>query len=139
VLRSVRKRTRDALRNPEQLKILIDAASKKGRHAPRGWLADLWTQLKAMIRLIRAYWNNTYRDVSPSDLATIIFAVMYFVMPFDLIPDWIPVAGYIDDAYIVTRALRTVKDALDRFLLWEKEQAVQQQDARGTPTEAPTV
>ena len=45
--------------------------------------------------------------------------VAYLVMPIDLIPDFIPVVGYADDAIIVAIALRSVtrtagEEALDR-------------------------
>ena len=46
------------------------------------------------------------------------FAIAYLAMPFDLIPDFIPVIGHLDDAVIVPGlvwlALRSVpKDLMD--------------------------
>ena len=43
----------------------------------------------------------------------------YLVMPIDLVPDFIPVVGYADDAIVVALALRSVvrragRDALER-------------------------
>src|SRR5215207_4859230 len=49
----------------------------------------------------------------------IALLVGYLVMPIDLVPDFIPVVGYADDAIIVAIALRSITrvagaDALDR-------------------------
>ena len=49
----------------------------------------------------------------------IIAAIIYFVSPFDVIPDWIPVLGHIDDAFVVTLALKSVRGDLDTFMAWE--------------------
>ena len=38
----------------------------------------------------------------------LVALIPYLVMPFDLVPDFIPVAGYLDDAVIVAFALRFV-------------------------------
>jgi uncharacterized membrane protein YkvA (DUF1232 family) len=34
--------------------------------------------------------------------------VGYLALPFDLVPDFIPVAGHLDDAFVVALTLRTV-------------------------------
>jgi uncharacterized membrane protein YkvA (DUF1232 family) len=43
--------------------------------------------------------------------------IPYLVFPFDLVPDFIPVAGYIDDAVIVALVLRHVLRGSDRELI----------------------
>jgi len=77
----------------------------------------------AMIRILRAYYRREYRDVPQQSLLTIIGAVIYFVSPTDFIPDWIPVAGYLDDAFVVALALKSVKDDLDAFMQWEAQRS----------------
>jgi uncharacterized membrane protein YkvA (DUF1232 family) len=43
--------------------------------------------------------------------------IPYLVVPFDLVPDFIPIAGYIDDAVIVALVLRYVLRGSDRELI----------------------
>jgi uncharacterized membrane protein YkvA (DUF1232 family) len=47
-------------------------------------------------------------------------AVVYFVMPADLIPDLLLGIGFVDDAAVVSAVVRTVRNELDRFRTWER-------------------
>ena len=51
--------------------------------------------------------------------ALLIVAIAYLVMPIDLVPDFIPVAGQLDDAILVALVLRTVLRGAGEPLLHE--------------------
>jgi uncharacterized membrane protein YkvA (DUF1232 family) len=117
-----RKATADAesyVNDPERLRMLLLGAREKINHIPRGPFAETWPYLLAMIRLIRAYHQREYRDVSSPNLLLVVAAMIYFVSPFDLIPDSVPILGHIDDAQVVRHALDFVRADLDAFMAWE--------------------
>ena len=51
--------------------------------------------------------------------AVLVVLIGYLALPFDLVPDFIPVAGYLDDAVIVGFALRHVLRGADATLIEE--------------------
>jgi uncharacterized membrane protein YkvA (DUF1232 family) len=105
--------------DPKRLRKLVEDAVGKINVIPRGPFADTWPYLMAMIRVIRDYQRGEYRDLSAPKLLIIIAAIIYFVSPFDVIPDWIPVVGHIDDAFVIGLALKSVRAGLDTFMAWE--------------------
>ena len=126
-----RKATADAesyARDPGRLwKLLLDAREKIN-HIPRGPFAETWPYLMAMIRLIRAYHHREYQDISSQNLLIIIAAIIYFVSPFDVIPDSVPVLGNIDDAMVVRLAMKSARADLDTFMAWETSKGVARSD-----------
>jgi uncharacterized membrane protein YkvA (DUF1232 family) len=110
-------------KNPERLRQLLEDAAKKTKGAPREPFKDTWAYLMAMIRILRAFYRRQYHELPWQSLITILGAVIYFVSPIDFIPDWIPIAGYLDDAFVVALALKSVKDDLDIFMQWEAQQS----------------
>jgi uncharacterized membrane protein YkvA (DUF1232 family) len=107
------------VQEPARLRRLIEDAVSKINVIPRGPFAETWPYLLAMIRLMRSYHRGEYRDVPSQNLLTIVSAIIYFVSPFDVIPDWIPFFGHIDDAFVIGLALKSVRVDLDTFMAWE--------------------
>jgi uncharacterized membrane protein YkvA (DUF1232 family) len=69
-------------------------------------LADGLKVLPDTIRLVRRLAGDP--DLPPSVRRTLWFLGGYLAMPIDLVPDFIPVLGYADDAIVVAIALRRV-------------------------------
>jgi uncharacterized membrane protein YkvA (DUF1232 family) len=105
--------------DPVRLRKLVQDAVGKLNTIPRGPFGETWPYLLAMIRVVRDYQRAEYRDMPAARLLTIIATIIYFVSPFDVIPDWVPVLGHIDDAFVVSLALKSVRNDLDTFMAWE--------------------
>jgi hypothetical protein len=52
-----------------------------------------------------------------------VAVTIYFLSPIDLIPDFIPVLGLLDDVALVAWFSTTIKEELDKFSEWEKTRA----------------
>ncbi|RKX59821.1 MAG: hypothetical protein DRP28_02445 [Thermodesulfobacteriota bacterium] len=65
----------------------------------RGYIALLPQLLGLVVNLLRD------TRVSSADKAILGATVAYILNPVDLVPDWIPFAGLVDDVYLVALAL----------------------------------
>jgi uncharacterized membrane protein YkvA (DUF1232 family) len=106
-------------KKPERLRKLLAEAMERVNYVPRGPFTDTWPYLLAMIRLIRSYHQEEYRDISTQHLLAIIAAISYFASPNNAIPDSVPILGQLDDALVIRLALQTVTADLDAFMAWE--------------------
>ena len=113
-------------RDPEKAKKLVDEAMKKAKGKNKGPLGEVWMYLTALIRLTRVYFNRQYTDIPWQTIVLAIAALIYFVSPFDLIPDFIPVAGYLDDVAVISFVVDSIKTDLDKFFEWEDDQKTQE-------------
>jgi uncharacterized membrane protein YkvA (DUF1232 family) len=108
------------LKDPDKLRDLTrEASSKADASARTGALSAVFQSLRALLRLLRAYVKGEYRNVPPKSLILIVAGVLYFLMPIDVIPDFIVGIGFIDDAAVLAWVVSTVKTVLDDFVVWE--------------------
>lgn len=121
---SYRGRARTMLRDPQALDALAQQARARANSATGGRIRDLADQIKRLGRLIRAYSNGSYRDISVANIALVVAGVLYFVTPLDLVPDAIPGAGLVDDATVLGFVLARVQGELEQFALWERANAI---------------
>jgi uncharacterized membrane protein YkvA (DUF1232 family) len=58
--------------------------------------------------LVAAYFCAFDRDTPRRVQVALIGALAYFVLPFDFIPDMLPLIGYTDDAAVLATAMKLV-------------------------------
>jgi len=90
---------------------------------------ELKERLSILGRLVAAYARGRYRIVPFKTMLTIIAAVLYFLNPFDLVPDTILGIGLMDDLAVLTWVYRSAQQELTKFMQWEKRGAVETQVA----------
>jgi uncharacterized membrane protein YkvA (DUF1232 family) len=71
------------------------------------------------IRLFKYYVNGRYRDISWKSMLYITAILIYFVTPTDVIPDFLPVTGFIDDATLALWLHQHMTAEMEKFLEWE--------------------
>lgn len=75
-----------------------------------------------MLALVDSYVNKKYRDIPMGTIVSIVAALLYLLCPVDLIPDAIPVLGYVDDAAVIFLILNLGVDRdLNRFRSWQEQ------------------
>jgi uncharacterized membrane protein YkvA (DUF1232 family) len=107
------------VKNPERLRDLVTEVAQKAASLPQETFKGTLVYLQAMLRLIRAYYRGQYRAVPATTLLIIVAALIYLLNPLDLIPDWIPGIGLIDDAFVLALVVRRTRETLDDFIAWE--------------------
>lgn len=80
----------------------------------------LLQHIRASFRLVRAWLRGEYPMPWRRPLFWLAIAALYFICPLDLLPDWIPFAGWLDDAAVLALVLRAVRQELERFIAWER-------------------
>ena len=109
------------IQQPTRMKTLLtDAYKKASDKNDVGTLAhEAWETLQTMFRLIKSSMSGEYTGVPGTTVAAAVAVLIYFLSPFDLIPDFIPVLGLLDDVALVAWFSTTLKHELDRFHEWE--------------------
>lgn len=112
------------VRNPRELLILLTRAERRLDRVNVGRLTPIKKDVQTLLRLMRAYGEGRYREVSGKNLALAGLAIMYLVSPLDVMPDFLP-GGFFDDAAVIGFVVKRIRNELAAFEIWEQAQGSQ--------------
>ncbi|GAB2780645.1 YkvA family protein [Salinimicrobium soli] len=78
---------------------------------------------KIMFGMLKDYKKGEYTIVPWFIIAATGFALLYVFNPMDIVPDFIPGVGYVDDFAILTIVLRFIQTDLHTYLDWKIDRA----------------
>ena len=76
--------------------------------------------LKLISRMVANTMSGKYTETPWQTMVMIIGGLLYFIAPLDALPDFIPVAGLVDDATILLWLGKCFREDLDNYKIWEK-------------------
>jgi uncharacterized membrane protein YkvA (DUF1232 family) len=94
----------------------VSSFELKALAAGTEWIGTLLERVKALFALLR---DKEY-SISGKHKALIAAALLYFVLPTDVIPDFIPGIGYIDDAMVLGILWKMIGDEVEGYMSFRK-------------------
>lgn len=101
----------------------LDKAQSKAQKIKeeQSTFSTIFEDFKLLGQLVRAYINKEYRQISKSMIITAMGAIIYFLSPIDLIVDFIPGIGYIDDVFVISQVIKKLHEELYDFKVWRDQ------------------
>ena len=83
-----------------------------------------------LVSLTKDFVRGEYTTIPVRSVASVIGALLYWINPFDLIPDAIPVIGQLDDVLVFSLAIRMIHADLEAYKQWKEENASSEEKAQ---------
>ena len=126
-LGSCAAQAQDIISNPSKITDTLVQLEKKLEEAPV--IGSTVADVPVMISMVKGYVTKEYTDVSPKVIASLVGAFLYLVAKTDIIPDTVPVAGFVDDIAVLGLAISINKPELEAFAAWRDANAPVEQAA----------
>ncbi len=78
-------------------------------------------KVKLLLMLIKDYWEGNYTEIPYRTIIAVVVALLYILNPVDLIPDFLPVIGQMDDLAMLMFVWKLISEDVKDYALWKLE------------------
>ena len=78
-------------------------------------LSGLFDNIRTAYDMVSDSVTGKYKGVAKSTLALLAGGLAYLALPIDLVPDFIPVAGWVDDAAVLAWIFKRCADEFQKY------------------------
>lgn len=109
---------------------LADESSKDNK------FKQLFDVALTVVRMVRSFITGEYRQIQTSTVISGLAVLLYVLSPIDLVPDFIPVLGFLDDLSLISWFVGKFQGEISRFRAWETQtaQLTASNPAQGDPS-----
>lgn len=120
LFKRLQARAEQWINHPNKIQHLARAALSKGIKKRLAPFKDFGSSLSVSLRLLKAYASGAYQALPKRSLIALVAALAYFLMPADVVPDFITGIGLFDDMALLGWVLKSLRTDLKKFEQWEK-------------------
>ena len=96
----------------------------------QGKIDKVRDEMDLLIRMVGAWTRGEYRRVPVKTIITGLAALLYFVNPVDMIPDFLLGLGFLDDVTIISFVFNSIRKDIGEFSQWHLEQTGQSNNVK---------
>lgn len=96
-----------------------DEIKRKQEKLDSNKFKKLFLQVRLALELLKDYKKGIYRELPWRSIGLISLALLYFLNPFDVIPDLAPLIGFADDAAIFLSLFKSIQFDLQSYCRWK--------------------
>ncbi|RYD78630.1 MAG: DUF1232 domain-containing protein [Sphingobacteriales bacterium] len=98
----------------------------------KGDLEGVWAKMVLLFAVAKDYVNGDYTEIPKRSIVAILGGIIYFLSPIDIVPDFVPVLGFIDDIFVLNLVYKQVLKDLEKYKIWKDGRINNAEDAVAT-------
>ncbi len=113
------EKAKKILNDEDQMEEFLRELEKKLSEVPK--IGKKLKNIPVLVSLVKSYVKKEYTDIPVGSIIAVISALLYFVSPWDIIPDSIPGIGYVDDTTVILVCCKLIETDLIKYSKWRDE------------------
>ncbi len=108
----------------DSLKLIVSKEGRLNDQLKNGkGLQRYAKDLLLLFSLVKDYYQGNYRDIPYKTISAAVVGLLYVINPIDIIPDFIPFIGQVDDALVLGFCLKLIQKDLLQYKAWKDSQS----------------
>lgn len=110
---------RQQFRENDLPRVLNNRERIKSKFLKNKKLAAYLEEFRLIMSMLSDYYHRRYKAVPWYVISSIGATMLYVLTPIDMITDFIPVVGLIDDAAVFGVCLNLVRNEVEKYKIWK--------------------
>lgn len=100
---------------PEKVAKVLDSVNQR---------LPIVKNLLGKVKMLYAMLRDKEFAMAWSSKTMVIAGLLYFISPIDLLPDYIPLLGYIDDAFVMSVVMNAMASEIERYKAYMEQRTI---------------